>query len=131
MLKAAIASSIMSVVLFNLTYAENSKPLRLMTQYNWASLTDKEKELYVSGVLDGQAALLYEATQQAGPEKVQNMNAMVQCIESEGVNPTTTSVVDSITLLPIRSSRIPRTSISGSAYAPPSDRRRLFFRSHI
>ena len=85
MLKAAIASSIMSVVLFNLTYAENSKPLRLMTQYNWASLTDKEKELYVSGVLDGQAALLYEATQQAGPEKVQNMNAMVQCIESEGV----------------------------------------------
>ena len=85
MLKAAIASSIMSVVLFNLTYAENSKPLRLMTQYNWASLTDKEKELYVSGVLDGQAALLYEATQHAGPKEVQNMNAMVQCIESEGV----------------------------------------------
>ena len=39
------------------------------------------------------------------------------------LNPTTTSVVDSITLPPDSLLRIPRTSISGSAYVPPSDRR--------
>lgn len=85
MLKTAIAYAMTSFVFWHMAYAENTKPLRLMTQYDWAGLTDKEKEVYVSGVLDGQAALLQEATQHAGPKEVQNMNAMVRCIESEGV----------------------------------------------
>ncbi|MGH8070582.1 MAG: hypothetical protein ACRERE_36150 [Candidatus Entotheonellia bacterium] len=50
----------------------------LMMPQEFSKLSDKEKELYVAGVLDGQSFLMYGASDS-------NLEPFVRCIESTGV----------------------------------------------
>jgi len=46
--------------------------------HDWAEFTDKDKELYVSGVLDGQIFMLYGAS---NPD----LDLFLQCVKKEGI----------------------------------------------
>ena len=49
-----------------------------MLPYDWAGFTAKEKELYVSGVIDGQIYLLYGAS---SPQ----LEPFLTCVKKEGI----------------------------------------------
>lgn len=62
----------------SVSYAEGGKPLDLMMPMAFGDLTEKEKVLYVSGVMDGQAFMLYGASHP-------DLDPMVDCIKSQGI----------------------------------------------
>jgi hypothetical protein len=53
-------------------------PLGFVLPYDWADFTAREKELYVSGVIDGQIYLLYGAS---SPE----LEPLLTCVKKEGI----------------------------------------------
>jgi len=53
-------------------------PLGFVMPYNWADFTSKQKELYVSGVIDGQIFMLYGAS---SPE----LKPFLECVKNEGI----------------------------------------------
>lgn len=52
--------------------------LGFVIPYDWVDFTEKEKELYVSGVVDGQIFLLYGAS---SPE----LDPFLKCVKKEGI----------------------------------------------
>ena len=61
------------------TMQQKSVPsLGLVMPQEFSKLSDKEKELYVSGVVDGQSFLMYGASDS-------NLEPFVRCIESTGI----------------------------------------------
>jgi hypothetical protein len=60
----------------NTTVKDHS--LGFITPYDWADFTDKEKELYVSGVVDGEIFMLYGAS---SPE----LDSFLKCVKKEGI----------------------------------------------
>lgn len=52
--------------------------LGFVIPYDWADFSEREKELYVSGVVDGQIFLLYGAS---SPE----LDAFLKCVKKEGI----------------------------------------------
>jgi hypothetical protein len=58
--------------------AAEDNPLGFVIPYDWAEFTDREKELYVSGVIDGQIFLLYGAS---NPE----LDRFLKCVKKEGI----------------------------------------------
>jgi len=69
-------------ILFTILSQNNAlaggNPLGFVVPYDWADFTDKEKELYVSGVIDGQIFMLYGAS---SPQ----LDSFLKCAKTEGI----------------------------------------------
>lgn len=76
-----------------LVLAADGKPLKQMMPYDFVGLTEKEKEIYVKGVLDGQAFMLYGANHR-------DLDEFVNCVEREGAKKITQFSETTITLHP-------------------------------
>ena len=52
--------------------------LGFVVPYDWTGFTDKERELYVTGVVDGQIFMLYGAS---SPQ----LDTFLKCVKTEGI----------------------------------------------
>ena len=75
--KLALALALI-IMCANIAGAQQQKPLHLVKPSAWADMTEREKELYVTGVLEGWSFNLY-GTQH--PDLV----PLVQCVRKEGI----------------------------------------------
>lgn len=87
-------------------YAEESKPSQLVTRFDFYGLTDKEQELYVSGVLDGVVALFHLTFPEANEDDLQKIKALERCIKSEGVK-TIKNVAQSLMVVHVEDRKNP------------------------
>ncbi len=76
-------TSILIVMLLVTTHvAAQQKPLQIIEKGDYAELTQREKEIYVTGLLEGQAFLLYG-------NKSPDLKNFSECIKAEGVKTIT------------------------------------------
>lgn len=54
---------------------------RLMTDYKWASLTERQRDIYVKGFLETVSFILYSHSQKDNPEQAQTYSDWTACVE--------------------------------------------------
>ena len=76
-MRRSVLLSLLLILSSSSAVADNH-PLGFVLPYDWAGFTAREKELYVSGVVDGQIFLLYGAS---SPE----LDPFLRCVKKEGI----------------------------------------------
>jgi hypothetical protein len=74
-------SVLMLLTLSCLSFAQKT-PLQVLSKADYSDLTQKEKEIYVTGVLEGQAFILYGSN---SPD----LKTFTECIKKEGIKTLT------------------------------------------
>lgn len=72
------------IVLLSIVGSTNAqtRPLQLISKADFAELTQHEKETYVSGVLEGQAFVLYGSSSS-------DLKPFTECVKTEGIKKIT------------------------------------------
>jgi hypothetical protein len=74
--------TIIAMLFFATHTIAQQKPLQIIEKGDYAELTQREKELYVTGLLEGQAFLLYGS-------KSPDLKNFSECVKAEGVKTIT------------------------------------------
>ena len=77
-MRALLTAMMTITMLVGDVMAGEVKPLEVLTWYDFAGLTDAEKDTYVTGVLEAQSFMLYGASHP-------DLEMFVTCVETEGV----------------------------------------------
>jgi hypothetical protein len=80
-MKKKLFTLIAMLSLVGLTNAQ-IRPLQLISKSDYADMTQHEKEIYVTGVLEGQAFILYGS-------KSPDLKPFTDCVKTEGIKKIT------------------------------------------
>lgn len=80
--KTIISISLLMTLSFsNVSFAQMT-PLQVLSKADYSELTQKEKEIYVTGVLEGQAFILYGSNSA-------DLKPFSECVKKEGIKTLT------------------------------------------
>lgn len=65
--------------------AAQTRPLKIIERADFADMSEKEKEVYVAGVLEGQSMMLYSSNSR-------DLKPFTECINGEGITKITRTV---------------------------------------